>query len=261
MKALIGAIVALFRPARGLDKVGAAAKWLWVPLALLLMVSAVIKAGVGTPLQMIELAEQADIAFEEQMQQLPEEERELIEESIAEEEAVAREADIVEVSPADAQFGGVIAAAGVVTGGLGAILGLLYMATFFFIAAKTWAVPVGYTVMLTVASISLIPHAIRNFIQSAYMTATGDFLAHPGLSALVAPGDPLTPPGAAYAVLQQIDAWVIWGLLVLLLALLSQAVGFNRKQAITAMIAFVVVTGILGAVPTLVGGMLMGGMM
>lgn len=261
MKALIGAIVALFRPSRGLEKVGTAAKWLWAPLALLLLASAVIKAGVGTPLQMIELREQADIAFEEQMQQLPEEERALMEESIAEEEAVALETDVVEISPADDQFGGVIAAAGVVTGGLGAILGLLYVATFFFIAAKTWAVPVGYTTMLTVASLSLVPHAMRNFIQSAYMTATGEFLAHPGLSALVAPSDPLAPVGAAYAVLQQIDAWVIWGLAVLALALLSQTVGFNRKQAMTVMIAFVVVTGILGAVPTLVGGMLMGGMM
>lgn len=261
MKALIGAIVALFSPARGLEKVGAAAKWLWVPLALLLLISAVIKAGVGAPLQMIQLQEQQAQLSEAQMEQMPEEEQALMKESIAEEEAVAREADIVELTPADDALGGVITAAGVVTGGLGAIIGLLYVATFFFIAAKTWAIPVGYTMMLTVASISLLPHAIRNFIQSAYMTATGELLAHPGLSALVAPVDLVTPPGLAYSVLQQIDAWVIWGLVVLLLALLSQTVGFNRKQAITVMIAFVVVTGILGAVPTLVGGMLMGGMM
>jgi hypothetical protein len=84
------------------------------------------------------------------------------------------------------------------------------------------------------------------------------FLQHAGLGALVAPTDPTQAPGAAYAVLAQIDIWVVWGLAILFTALLSSAVGFERKRAITAMLTFVGITGVLQALPTLVAGAFMG---
>jgi hypothetical protein len=152
----------------------------------------------------------------------------------------------------------IAATAAMVFGILGAAVAILYIATFFFVAAKTWANPVGYTTMLTAAALSLVPHAIRNIIQAAYMGANGVFLQHAGLGALVAPTDPTQAPGAAYAVLAQIDIWVVWGLAILFTALLSSAVGFERKRAITAMLTFVGITGVLQALPTLVAGAFMG---
>ncbi len=82
---------------------------------------------------------------------------------------------------------------------VGAFFALLYIATFFFVAAKTWAMPVKYSSLLSIAGLALVPHTIRNVIQTIYMASTGVWLQHAGLGALVAPKDALTAPSAFYA--------------------------------------------------------------
>ena len=250
MSTIRSVALALFRPAKGVDGAASALKWLWVPLALVLLGSVAVKTVVSTPLS-IEASQQAvRDQMEKDLASMPEEERKAIEESNKTEQTT-----VDEVSGS-----GIVSTSAMVFAVLGAALAIVYIATFFFVAAKTWANPVAYTTMLSVASLSLVPHAIRNVIQTVYMSSSGVWLQHSGLGAMVAPATPQDPPGAVYAVLAQVDVWVLWGLAILFFALMSQTVGISRKRAVTGIITFVAITGILQAIPTLVTGVFLGAM-
>ena len=254
MRALTSVLLGLFRPATGIDRAGTAAAWLWIPLLALLVLSVIVKAAVSTPMQTAAAEQQTREVMEREMESWPEDQRRQYERDMAQFETDMGLEDGGAMQAATS----IAATAAMVFGVLGAAAALLYIATFFFIAAKTWANPVRYPAMLTLAALSLVPHAIRNLIQAAYMSASGIWLQHSGLGALVAPSDPTQAPGAAYAVLAQIDIWVLWGLAILFGALLSRAIGFERKRAIAAMLTFVGVTGVLKALPTIVASAFMG---
>lgn len=255
MRSIGSILLGLIRPGKGLENAGAATRWLWVPLAVVLLATVLLKTSIASPMKMEAQRAQADAMIEKQMETMPAADRKEYEKAVAEAEA---QGDLSQDQALDAAMG-IGAVADIVFGVLGAAVALLYIATFFFVAAKTWANPVKYTTMLTVAGLTLLPHAIRNIIQAVYMAGSGSWLQHSGLGALVAPADPNVAPGAAYALLQQIDIFVLWGLALLLGALLSKTVGLERKRTISAVVVFVVVTAILQALPTIVTGMFMGG--
>ncbi len=250
MSTLGNVLLALVRPAKGIDRAAAVLKWLWIPLTLILVGSVAVKASVSTPMSIVASQEAADAQLKEEMAKWPEADRKDYEESL---KAQAE-------GPTDSvnTGGGVVATAAMVFAVLGAIGAIVYIATFFFVAAKTWANPVGYTTMLTVAALSLMPHALRNVVQTLYMSATNTWLEHSGLGALVAPAKQSEAPGVLYAALVQVDLWVLWGVAILFAALLSQAVGFERKRAVTGIVTFIAVTGLLQAVPTLVNAVFLG---
>jgi hypothetical protein len=246
MRVLSGIFTSLFRPARGIDSLGDALKWLWIPLAIILATSVVAKAVVATPMQTVATQEATDAALKAQLDQMPEADRAQVEKDMGEGGVVDAVSSIANT-------------AAIVFGVVGAFAALLYVATFFFVAAKTWAMPVKYTSLLSIAGLALLPHAMRNVIQTIYMTSTGVWLQHAGLGALVAPKDIMTAPSAPYAVLSQIDLWVVWGIVILFGAMLSKTVGLEKKRAVAAVLAFVVITGVMQAVPTIVTGVFMGG--
>lgn len=248
-------LLGLVRPGKGLDQAGPALKWLWVPLAVILLGSVLLKTVIASPLQSAQLQEQLDVVMQEQIEMMPEAERANYEKEMAAAEASG---DFSEDQAMEA-VSAVTSVAGIVFGLLGASVALLYIATFFFVAAKTWANPVKFGTMLAVAGLTLLPHAIRNVIQSVYMAGSGVFLQHSGLGALVAPAEVTQAPGISYALLSQIDIFVLWGVALLLGALLSKTVGFEKKRAISATIAFVLVTVVLQAIPTIIAGMFAGG--
>ncbi|MRS11686.1 MAG: hypothetical protein EG823_01275 [Actinobacteria bacterium] len=255
MRGILSMLLGLVRPGKGIDNAGDAVKWLWIPFAALLIVSVAIKVSIATPMLLEAQIAQADAAFQKDMESWPEEERKNYEKQQAEAEASG---DFTQEDPM-AAAGGIASTAALVFGVLGAGVAIVYIATFFFVAAKTWANPVKYTTMLTVAALVMTPQALRNVIQAAYMSATGIWLQHAGLGALVAPADITQAPGAAYAVLSQIDIFVLWSLVLLLGALRSRTVGIEKKRALTSLGVFVVITGLLQAVPTLISGLFMGG--
>jgi ElaB/YqjD/DUF883 family membrane-anchored ribosome-binding protein len=255
MRAIGSILLGLVRPGKGLEKAGDAAKWLWVPLAVVLLATVLLKTSVASPMKMEAQRAQADTMIQKQMDTMPEADRKEYEKAVAEAEASG---DISQDKALDAAMG-IGAVADIVFGVLGAAVALLYIATFFFVAAKTWANPVKYTTMLTIAGLTLLPHALRNILQATYMAGSGMWLQHAGLGALVAPAGPDVAPGVGYALLQQVDIFVLWGLALLLGALLSNTVGLEKKRAISALAVFVVVTAILQALPTIVTGLFMGG--
>lgn len=247
MHSLKNVFLSLVRPKRGVDGAATALKWLWIPLMALLVGSAVVKATVATPLSIKAMQEEAKAQLEQSMAVAPKEKRATIRET--EEEALANAVD-------DGTT--LVSTAAIVFAALGAIGAVLYVATFFFVACKTWACKVSYPVMLSITALSFVPRTLGNLVQTAYMSATDIWLRHAGMGAMVAPADTMDPPGMLYAILSQVDIWVIWGLLILFGALLSKAVGLERKHAITGMLTFIVATGILRAIPTLIAGAFMG---
>ncbi|MRR11308.1 hypothetical protein EG835_02220 [bacterium] len=257
MRPLLSILLGLVRPSKGIDGAGSALKWLWAPLTALLLLSVVAKVAIATPMSVEAVQAQVEAQMEKDMESWPEEERARYEKEMAaaEESGDFTEDQAVEVAT------DITSVAAFVFGALGAVLAVVYITLFFFVAAKTWANPVGFTTMMSVASFSLLPHAFRNVVQAVYMAGSGVWLQHSGLGALVAPADVTQRPGAAYAVLSQIDIWVLWGLALLLGGLLSKAVGLERKRAVSAMVVFVVVTGVLQAVPTIIGGLFAGAVM
>lgn len=254
MRSFAYILTGLVRPGKALDRAGDAVKWLWIPLAVLLLASVLFKTAVSTPMKIEAQSAAAEAMIQEQIASMPEADQKQYEKDMAAAEA---NGEFSQDQALDTAMQ-VTSIADIVFGALGALVAIIYTATFFFVAAKTWANPVKYTAMLTIAALSLLPNAIRNVVQGISMASTGVWLRYSGLGALVAPSDPTQPPGAAYAVLSQIDLFVIWGLFILLGALLSKTLGVDRKRAVPALLVFIVVTALVKAVPTIVAGMLAG---
>lgn len=254
MRSFAHILTGLFRPGKALERAGAAVKWLWIPLALILLGSVLFKTAVATPMKIEAQSAEAEAMIQEQIESMPEADQKQYEKDMAAAEA---NGEFSQDQALDTAMQ-VTAIADIVFGALGTLMAILYTATFFFVAAKTWANPVKFAAMLTIAALSLLPNALRNVIQGVSMASTGVWLRYSGLGALVAPSDPTQAPGAAYAVLSQIDFFVIWGLLILAGALLSKTIGIDKKRAFPAMLVFVVVTGFLKAVPVLVGSVYSG---
>lgn len=257
MRSFAYILTGLFRPGKALERAGDAVKWLWIPLALILVGSVLFKTAVSTPMKIEAQSAEAQAIIQNQIDSMPEADRKQYEKDMAAAEA---NGEFTQDQALDTAMQ-VTSIADIVFGALGAFVAILYTATFFFVAAKTWANPVKFTAMLTIASLSLVPNAIRNVIQGVSMASTGVWLRYSGLGALVAPSDPTQAPGAAYAVLSQIDFFVIWGLLILAGALLSKTIGIDRKRAFPALLVFIVVTGLVKAVPVIVSSMLAGAVM
>ncbi len=245
MRVLSGIFTTLFKPAKGVDSLGDALKWLWIPLVIILATTVVAKAVVATPMSVVAQKEAADAALRQSFEQMPEADRAQVEKDMAEN-------NVIETA------GTIANTAAIVFGVVGSLFALLYIATFFFVAARTWAMSVKYTSLLSIAGLSLVPHMFRNVIQTIYMASTGIWLQHQGLGALVAPKDALTAPSAFYAVLAQVDVWIVWGVLILFGALMSKTVGLEKKRAVAGILAFVAITGIAQAVPTIITGVFMG---
>lgn len=261
MKAILSMLIALIRPKRGFSAIGDSAKWLWlVPLALL-VASAVAKGAVNTPLT---ISEQQEL-IEQQMTQAESEyaesegERAERDKAEAEGEVIMPEETNV-VGPDMETVSGIATVSAVVFAALGAIASIMLSALFFYVAAKVAAKELSYSAPLTVVGVMLIPQAIRNLVQTVYILVTNKALMYPGLGALVAPTDPMQAPPVSYAVLSQIDVWVLWSLFVLFGGLTSTLIGLEKKRAWTAFGVFVFVVFVIQAVPTFVSSAFMGAM-
>ena len=257
MRSFASIVLGLFRPARGIDGAGGAVKWLWIPLTVLLLGSVLFKTAVSTPMKIEAQSAEAQAIIQEQIDSMPKADREVYEKEMAAAEASGEMTQDEALETAMQ----VTSVADIVFGALGALVAVLYTATFFFVAAKTWANPVTFSTMLTVSALSLVPNAIRNVIQGAYMASSGAWLRYSGLGALVAPKEVTEAPGAAYAILSQVDLFVVWGLLILFGALLSETIGIDRKRAVPAMLVFIAITGVVKAIPVIVSSLVAGAVM
>lgn len=247
MKVIGNALLALFRPAKGIDGLGSAIKWIWVPFAVLLVATVLIKTVATGPLMLAAEQKSRDEIISKQM------------ESMSEEEKVSFERDMAQTQE-QIDTSGIVMTASVVFGIVGALAAILATALFFLIAAKTSANPVGFGAMLSVAGLSFAPHAIRNIVQTVVMSGTQVWQEHAGMSSLAVPADPSKSPNVLlYGFLSQIDIWVVWGIAILFGALTAKAIGFEKKRALTTVLAFVAVALLIKMVPLVLSSVLGGG--
>ncbi len=153
MRSFAHILTGLFRPGKALERAGDAVKWLWIPLAILLLASVLFKTAVSTPMKLEAQTAEAQAMFDEQIESMPEAERADYEKMNAEAEASGEMTEDEALNTAMQ----VTSIADIVFSALGALMAIGYTATFFFVAAKTWASPVKFPTMLTVAALSLLP--------------------------------------------------------------------------------------------------------
>jgi len=117
---------------------------------------------------------------------------------------------------------------------------------------------------------SQIPLALRGLLQSAYIGATGNLIAHPGLSGLVSSAPSAeeavrefltTPPSTGQMLLQallgKIDLFVFWHLALLGIGVAATARLSGRKAALAVGLTWLVLTA-LSLAPVLVSASMAG---
>ena len=71
MRAFASILLGLFRPAKGIDGASSAVKWLWVPLAIILLASVLFKTAVSTPMKIEAQTAEAQAIIQERIESMP----------------------------------------------------------------------------------------------------------------------------------------------------------------------------------------------
>jgi hypothetical protein len=111
---------------------------------------------------------------------------------------------------------------------------------------------------------SWLPFTLRRLLQMIYIAATQEVIANPGLSGWVATSQPAAGPGSLPAtpstgvlalrvLLSQVDIFLIWSLVLLVLAVLVTARVSARKAAAITLVVWLLFTAV-GLLPSLVTG-------
>ncbi|MEJ2748318.1 MAG: YIP1 family protein [Anaerolineae bacterium] len=113
-----------------------------------------------------------------------------------------------------------------------------------------------------------VPFGIRSIVQTVYIAATGQLIAHPGLSGFVASPQPaegvlFTPPSTGQLVLQsllgRIDIYMFWNLGLLLIGIMVMG-QLPRRKALGILLIIWAIFTLLSLAPSLVGGIAAGAM-
>jgi hypothetical protein len=249
---------ALFRPRATFSRLAEGVKWVWLPALIVLVVASLANVAATVPLQM---KAQTALAKKQEAKVQAEMAAQQVQMGNAGPSAGAIPADqIIGPAPGEDATGNALAmTAGLVFGVVGVVVSLLACTTFFFVAGKVWAKSVRFGTFLSIMSLAAMPLAARDIMQAVAQTVTGRWIQHQGLSALVAAKDAISPTGAAYGLLMQIDVWAIWAL-VLVYVGITAAAGFERKRALIGLGIFTVLAVLLRAAPAIVTGVFAGPM-
>jgi len=111
--------------------------------------------------------------------------------------------------------------------------------------------------MFAVVSWSWLPYFVRNIVQAVYIGWTRQLISNPGLSALVASGDPLlNAQNIWYVLLSSLDLFLLWHLLLSTLGI-SAVSGFSRTKSAILRIVWWLAFSAARLIPVLIGGALM----
>lgn len=135
-----------------------------------------------------------------------------------------------------------------VAGPLGLAAGALIVAVILYAVAKAWGAQAGFALTLGTVVMARLPEALRALVQSGYMLATGSWVDHQGLGAMVATPDVLTSPNVGYALLSLVDAFSIWSIVLFAVGLVV-ALGLPRKRALIIVGAYVALGVVMTVVP------------
>ncbi len=261
---------ALFRPRTTFARLAEGVRWVWAPAVLVLLAASLANVAATVPLQI------------KAQEELSRKEAAKVQKEMAEQGGVSGKGGVVVSADGPAGTDGAPVAisegdiiqpnagggdsmlvlamtSGLVFGAVGVLLSLFACATFFFVAGKVWAKKVPFRTFVSLTALAALPLAARDVVQAVYQSATGTWIQHQGISALVAAKDSLAPSGAAYGLLMQIDIWAVWALVLLYLGV-SVGAGFERRRAFVGIAIFTAVAVLLRAAPAIVTGAFTGAM-
>jgi hypothetical protein len=221
--------------------------WLPALLAALLIVLPIVVAAPLTARQ----AREAFLAAQEQMGERVDGEMS------AEEQARVEQAMSITASPL------ITAVFPAVGGVVGRVVGWLAWAGALYLAGLAVGGRSTFGQMFRMVVWAWLPYVLRGLLQTVYILASGQLIAHPGLSGLVQGDRPvsemvLTPPSPGQtllvALLSQVDLFLIWNLILLVIGV-TVVTRLPRRKAILLTLGVWLLLTALGLVPALVGSL------
>ncbi len=153
-----------------------------------------------------------------------------------------------------------------ITGILGLAAGWLAWAGTLYLAGMVMGGHTSFGALFRMVIWAWIPYALRGFLQSLYILFTGQLIAHPGLSGLVADnrsvGEMLQAPPTtgqllASAFLGRIDLFLFWNLALLVVG--TTVVTRLSSRKVTALVLGIwILFALISLIPTLVSSLFMG---
>jgi len=220
----------------------------WLP-ALLAVLAVILPILVGSPLR-TQMAREAVASVQTQMgETLSPEQREQMEQA----QQIAASSLIITVFPS-------------ITGVLGLVVGWLVWAGALYLVGMVAGGHASFGALFRVVVWTWIPYALRGFLQTLYILFTGQLIAHPGLSGLVAgeqtvekmlTAPPTTGQMVASALLARIDLFLFWNLALLVVGTMV-VTRLSARKATALVLGIWLLLTLMSLIPTLIGGLALG---
>jgi len=231
LRLLLGMVI---QPERTLSYIRDHSKWLWLVPAILAIITFIIKGMVTAPIAAKFAAEQ----MQKQLANIPPEQ-------------LAQMPSMVTKGPSPTFI-----ALTTIGGGLLALaISWLFQAGVLHFVCLPLGSQGHFIQMFSIIAWARLPHFVRDVLQTAYIALTHKLSVHPGLSSLVATGDPLKDStNLVYALLSRIDLFLFWNLLLLIIGV-AVVSGFSRRKAVVISLGYWALTTGLGLIPVLIGSL------
>jgi hypothetical protein len=238
----------IVRPRATMERLSESGKRAWWLPAALAVIALILPILVSAPITARQTRE-AILATQEQMREqwgetMPGQEEAQIEEAMS----VASSPLITVVFPS---IGGVV----------GLVVGWLIWAGALHLAGMMLGGRPSFGAMFRMVVWAWIPYAVRGLLQTVYILITGQLIANPGLSGLVADNRPvsemiLVPPSTGQillrAFLSRIDLFLFWNLALLVVGVMVTARLPCRRAVLVTLGVWGILTA-LAMVPALIG--------
>ncbi len=146
-------------------------------------------------------------------------------------------------------------------GAIGLGVGWLIWAGALHLAGMVFGGRPSFGAMFRMVVWAWIPYTVRGLLQTVYILTTGQLIANPGLSGLVAENRPISemivaPPSTGQLLLQaflsRIDLFLLWNLALLAVGTMVTA-RLPRRRAVLITLGVWVILTALAMIPALVG--------
>ncbi len=220
----------------------------WLP-ALLTVIMVVLPIIVASPIQ----ARQAREAVAEMQAQMSEMLSPEQQQQMEQAQQIAASPLIITVFPS-------------LTGVLGLVVGWLVWAGALYLVGMVAGGHASFGALFRMVVWAWIPYALRGFLQALYILLTGQLIAHPGLSGLVAGEQTVekmltAPPTAgqmvASAFLARIDLFLFWNLALLVVGTMV-VTRLSARKATALVLGIWLLFTLVGLISALVSNLMLG---
>jgi len=218
----------------------------WLPAVLIVLLTVVL-AVASAPIISRDTREEMRAAQEEMAERMGEE---LSEEDLERAQAITASPLITIVFPA-------------VSGVLGQLVGWVIWAAALYLASMALGGRSNFGQIFPVTVWSSFPYTVRSLLQTIYILSSNQLIENPGLSGLLGEHSSAadliaSPPGTGEILLtgflSRIDIFLVWHLILLVIAVGAAARLSRRKSILVTLVVWVLLTG-LSLIPSLLAGL------